>query len=189
MKDSNIPKVRSVLVDVAVCDRNGAPISDEMLSSGGARRPDGSLITQYSNPRIPEPALTEAVVAERKFDEALQRQSQARRRREEELAQATRERRLNEVRTGVNSFLEQVVYPTVKLWWRTRGPEDVKRAGRWIVAPLRREKAIEDLLQKEDPTTASPQSSDEDGARAADLLDGSPAEVIQIDKYRDRRSA
>jgi hypothetical protein len=188
MMEKKIPEVRSVLVDVAVHDKNGDVISDDLLSSGGARRPNGSLITHYSNPRIPEPAPTETA-AERNFDETLQRESQARRRREGEAAEAARERLLNEVSAGVNSFLEQVVYPKVNLWWKTRGPDDLKRAGRWLAARLRRDRAVEAPLPSQGPATEGPQASSEDASRAVEQPAAAIADIVQIDEYRDRRSA
>lgn len=107
--DEDQTEVRQVIVDVPVRDKSGQVISDDMLSSGGARSGNGSLVVQYRNPR---PART--VVSP--------------------VAHGTGEAAL----TDLKQVLHSVVGHLVLDWWERRGPEDVERAVRWGWAHLRR---------------------------------------------------
>lgn len=61
-----IPGTRKVLVDIATHDDHGEPITDDMLSSGGARD-RGPLVKQYTNPQpyTPAPARSAEATAQR----------------------------------------------------------------------------------------------------------------------------
>src|SRR6476660_3336853 len=115
-------KFREVLVDVAEYDKDGNPISFDSLSSGGARNADGSLITQYRNPRLPEPANEPEVDPE--FDEWLNREHEARVRREKEAEDLL----IKEYAELANLFLDnfvkpyarQVVIPRATELWNTK---------------------------------------------------------------------
>ncbi|MCD5341740.1 hypothetical protein LR392_05800 [Arthrobacter sp. AK04] len=133
--NSDKSKFREVLVDVAEYDKDGNVIPFDSLSSGGARNADGSLITQYRNPRLPEPADEPETNPE--FDEWLNREYDARRRREEE----AEDRRVKEyaeianlvVDNFVKPYAQQVVIPRATELWNTKVLPGGKRlAQRWI---------------------------------------------------------
>lgn len=109
--DEDQAEVRQVIVDVPVRDKSGQMISDDMLSSGGARSGNGSLVVQYRNPR---PARTVVRPVAHGTGEAAS--------------------------TDLKQVLSRYVYPLVLAWWERRGPEDVERAVRWGWARLHRPK-------------------------------------------------
>lgn len=128
-------KFREVLVDVAEYDKDGNPIPLDSLSSGGARNADGSLITQYRNPRLPEPANRPEINPE--FDEWLNREHDARLRREEE----AEDRRVKEYAEIANlvfdnlvkPYAQQVVIPRATELWNAKVLPGGKRlAQRWL---------------------------------------------------------
>lgn len=133
--NSDKSKFREVLVDVAEYDKDGNPIPLDSLSSGGARNADGSLITQYRNPRLPEPANEPEINPE--FDEWLNREHDARLRREEE-AEDRRRKEYAEIANlvfdnFVKPYAQQVVIPRTTELWNTKVLPGGKRlAQRWL---------------------------------------------------------
>lgn len=133
--NSDKSKFREVLVDVAEYDKDGNVIPLDSLSSGGARNADGSLITQYRNPRLPEPANEPE--ANREFDEWLNREHDARLRREEE-AEDRRRKEYAELANLVfdnlvKPYAQQVVIPRATELWNAKVLPGGKRlAQRWL---------------------------------------------------------
>lgn len=64
------PGVRQVIVDIPTHDDDGKPITDDMLSSGGARD-RGPLRKQYTNPRPYDPATDKPATAKAQRTEAV----------------------------------------------------------------------------------------------------------------------
>jgi hypothetical protein len=142
--NSDKSKFREVLVDVAEYDKDGNPIPLDSLSSGGARNADGSLITQYRNPRLPEPANEPEINPE--FDEWLNREHDARLRREEE-AEDRRRKEYAEIANlvfdnFVKPYAQQVVIPRASELWNTKILPGGKRLGQRWLRPKRRQPEV-----------------------------------------------
>ncbi len=202
MRSKKPTGTRRVVVDIPMHDVHGKPITDDMLSSGGARRPAGSgdgagsIISQYANPQSYENATREE--ADREFYASLDREYEAERRRVEHDAQVERDRRNAEIVDAVDQFLRAEVYPRIAKWWRASGPDDLKRLGRWVTTPLRRRKG-EDVLTSAEPAPLLVAEVDvEDDFRSVAPITFSapnedttpePANVVRMDDFREKRSA
>lgn len=195
-------KFRKVLVDVAEYDKDGNPIPLDSLSSGGARNADGSLIIQYRNPRLPEPANEPEINPE--FDEWLNREYDARRRREE----AAEERRRKDnaeiamfvVDEFVKPFMKKVIIPRATELLHTKVLPGGKRlAQRWLrpkrsqpEVPHESGDAPEFAAETANPPATSQHITDHTAgiSTAHEGGEDTPlADVLQIDEYQNRRSA
>lgn len=147
--NSDKSDIYEVLVDVPKHDKYGNPISFDSLSSGGARSVGGSIIAQYCNPRVPEPANVPE--SDREFDERLSREydarrsyeDEARRRREEE----EKERRRKEhedvaykllvivADKFVIPFMEEVIVSRATELWATKVKPEGKRLAQRLLRP------------------------------------------------------
>ena len=199
--NKDMMKVRQVIVDVPVYDKNGGLIAEERLSSGGAREPGGALIAQYRNPRpmtsVGKPDMN------RELDGGLNREyDEDRRRREEARAKAEHDRRVESTSRLVASLLEDFVFPIARAWWVTRGPDDLKALGRWVTSPFQRhqkdgsggsgnvrpyENSPADgvTAQAEDDLPEAAEAN----ARLSGVTEDEIAPVVALDDYRARRSA
>lgn len=144
------PGVRKVVVDIATHDDDGKPITDAMLSSGGARD-HGPIVKQYTNPQPYEQAPVQSD-EDREFDVYMQREADRRRRREEVTEE--RRRRENEefaaallqpVLDGAEQLVREVVAPWARRKWDERKAR--KRA-------LRESKAVGSAVVDSLPTTS-----------------------------------
>ncbi|WJH25419.1 hypothetical protein [Pseudarthrobacter defluvii] len=177
---SDKSKFRQVLVDVAQYDKDGNFIPLDSLSSGGARNADGSLITQYRNPRLVEPANEPE--ADREFDEWLNREHEARLRRQEE-AEELRHKEYAEIANLVVDnlvipFAQNVVIPQAKELWRSKvlpgGKQLVRRWHRTkrgqLEVPLVTEDATQLAAETRTPLGTGP--STDQNAGSADVQSG-----------------
>lgn len=134
---SDKSKFRQVLVDVAEYDKDGNPIPLDSLSSGGARNADGSLITQYRNPRLLEPANEPA--ADPEFDEWLNREHEARLRREEEAEDRRRKENAEIASLVVENliipFAKNVVVPRARNLWNAKVLPGGKQLAQRLLRP------------------------------------------------------
>lgn len=180
MANKKEPKVRQFIVDAEALDGDGADISDAQFGSGGARRADGTLINQYKNPRPYDPDTAGEDV---EFDAWLNRESEARTRREEAESQAAYDRRVQQTADGILWVLREVVAPIAQAYWDARGREDVRRFGQWVTSRVRRGSR---------GTTAETRPTDEatfpvaSSAASATTID-TPVGVINLEDYRGRR--
>jgi hypothetical protein len=200
--NSDKSNFREVLVDVAEYDKDGNPIPLDSLSSGGARNADGSLITQYRNPRLPGPANEPEVNPE--FAEWLNREYDARRRSEE----AAEERRRKDnaeiamfvIDEFVTPFVKKVIIPRASELLHTKVLPGGKRlAQRWIrpkgnqpEVPHESGDAPESAAETANPAATSRHIVDNTSgiSTAHDGGEDTPlADVIQINKNQNRRSA
>lgn len=202
--NSDKSEFQEVLVDVPKYDKDRKPIRPESFSSGGARNADGTLIAQYSNPRVPKPAN------EPESDERTIRENVVRSR-----AEAAEERRREEDFERFQVLMEKYLIPFTKNYllpgatklWDTKGrplwDTKVLPGGKRLAQQLFRPK----MSEPKGPTAnvGTPESAAETTEQTAaqhskdDAVETSPvqeavedtalADVIQIDKYQDRRSA
>lgn len=179
------PTTRKVIVDVDTTDATGNDITDDMLSSGGARRPDGSLASLYKNPT---PYVEPEDNAEaREFYARLNAEYAAQLRHEEREAQAQRDR---EVREWVDFFAhlwKEHGEPAVKAYWAARGPDDVQRLKRLVAKPFRRGKAAEKAVAAEEPCASRTQELPEQHEPGEQEAGERPEGIIDFQAYRARR--
>lgn len=212
--NSDKSDVYEVLVDVPKHDKDGNPISFDSLSSGGARSAGGSIIAQYCNPRVPEPANVPE--SDREFDERLSREYDARRRREydarrrrEEEAEERRRKELEDlayelltifVDKFVIPFTKEVIVPSVTELWGTKlKPEGKRHAQRLLRPKMSRPEvpqASGDTLEVADEIAdplATSQKITDHTTEISTVQEGSEdtplADVIQIGEFQNRRSA
>lgn len=180
MAKENEPKVRQFIVDADVLDQDGADIPDGQFGSGGARRADGTLINQYKNPRPYDPGTADG---DREFDDWLNRESEARTRREETESQAAYDRRVQQTADGILWALREVVAPIAHAYWEARGRDDARRFGQWVTSRVRRgsRKTAEELLPTHEATFPVGAST-----TSATTID-TPVGIINLDTYRRRR--
>jgi len=173
--------VRQFIVDAEVLDGDGVLISDEQFASGGARRADGTLINQYRNPR---PYDAGTLDEDREFDSWLDRESDARTRREDAESQAAYDRRVQQTADGIMWTLREVVVPFAKAYWDARGKEDAHRFGRWVASRVGRG-------TRETAEQANPKVEGEfpvGAAEASPTTIETPVGIINLDDYRGRRA-
>lgn len=179
------PTTRKVIVDVDATDSAGNDITDGMLSSGGARRPDGSLASLYKNPTpYVEPKDN---AEERELYARLIADSAAALRREEREAQAQRDREVREWVDLLAHLWEEHGEPAVRAYWATRGPDDVKRLKRFVAKPFRRGRTAEKGVAAEEPAASATQElagqPEPEDREAGEYPEG----VIDFQAYRARR--
>jgi hypothetical protein len=198
--NSDESEFQEVLVDVPKRDKDGNPISFDSLGPGGARNDNGTLKAQYRNPRRPKPA------DEPRADERTSHENDARRRREEEEAEERRrqqdfDRTLLLIDKYVIPFTKNYLIPgATKLWdtkgrplWDTKVVPGGKRLAQRLFRPKMSEPevpTVNDDASEFAAETANPLATFQH--RSADqeaVEDTAVADVIQIDKYQDRRSA
>lgn len=180
MANKKEPKVRQFIVDAELLDGDGADISDAQFGSGGARRADGTLINQYKNPRPYDPDNAEE---DREFDAWLNRESEARTRREEAESQAAYDRRVQQTADRILWVLHEVVAPIAQAYWDARGREDVRRFGQWVTSHVRRGSRTTTAESRPTEEATFPVSAPETSARTIDT----PVGIINLDDYRVRR--
>lgn len=174
--------VRQFIVDAEVLDGDGRSIADNQFGSGGARRPDGTLINQYKNPL---PYDADAGDEDREFDAWLDCESKARTQREAAESQAAYDRRVQQTADGILWVLREVVAPIAQAYWEARGKEDVQRFGQWVASRVRRgsRKPAAESSPKEE--VAFPVGAADASATTIDT----PVGIINLDDYRGRRVA
>lgn len=179
------PTSRKVIVEVDATDAAGNDITDDMLSSGGARRQDGSLASLYKNPT---PYVeSEDNAEEREFHARLNAESDARLRREEREARAQRDRELREWVDFLTQLWKEYGEPAVKAYWAIRGPDDVQRLKRLVTKPFRRGKAAEKGVIAEEPAAGTTQElAEQPGSEEREAIE-CPEGVIDFQSYRARR--
>lgn len=204
--NSDKSEFQEVLVDVAKRDKDGNPISFDSLSSGGARNANGSLKAQYRNPRPSKPAN------DSESDERTSRENEWRRRRAEETEERRRqqdfERNLLLIDKYAIPFTKNYLIPgATKLWdtkgrpfWDTKVLPGGKRLAQRLFRPRMSEPEVptvngdtpEFAAETANPLATSRQSTDHSAEISAvqeAVDDTAVADVIQIDKYQDRRPA
>lgn len=173
--------VRQFVVDAEVLDGDGANISDEQFGSGGARRADGTLINQYKNPRPYDAGTSDE---DREFDSWLDRESEARTRREEAESQAAYERRVQQTADGIMWVLREVVAPLAQAYWDARGKENVQRFGRWVARRVNRGSREMAAKPRRNGEVEFPVGAAEASASTIET----PVGIINLDDYRGRRA-
>ncbi|MCQ1985998.1 hypothetical protein [Arthrobacter sp. zg-Y844] len=203
--NSDKSEFQEVLVDVPKYDKNRKPIRPESFSSGGARNADGTLIAQYSNPRVPKLANEPA------SDERTSCEDDVRRRRAEVAEERRREEDFEHFLVLMDKYLipftKNYLLPAAAKLWETKGrplwDTKVLPGGKRLAQQLFRPN-----LSEPEGTTANvgtpgsaaettkplaAQHSTDDAVETSRVQeaveDTAVADVIQIDKYQDRRSA
>lgn len=179
MANKKEPTFRQFIVDAEAVDGDDKVISDEQFGSGGARRADGTFINQYKNPR---PYEADTSDEDREFDSWLDRESEARTRREEAESQATYDRRVQQTADGIIWVLREVVAPFAQAYWDARGREDVQRFGRWVASRVGR--GARETEPRPNGEVELPVGSAEASATTIET----PVGVINLDDYRTRRA-
>ncbi|MDH6236266.1 hypothetical protein [Cryobacterium sp. CG_9.6] len=194
-------KFWQVQVDMPKNDKDGNAISPDSWSSGGARNADGSLIMQYSNPRVLGSAGEPQ--SDRGFDERSSRKNSALRRREYDAEERRRED--NRVMAGflrdeiVIPLMRNVLLPAAAKWWDTTLRPEGKRFAQRVFRP---KSGSPESSQESGDTTIAADAADslatsrpvtdhltEASAVQEHIAGAAIAEVIQIDQYQNRRSA
>lgn len=197
---------QEVLVDVPKHDKDGNPISFDSLGPGGARNDDGTLKVQYRNPRRPKPAN------QPRADERSSRENDARRRREEEAEERRRQQNFDRTLLLIDKYVipltkNYLIPGATKLWdtkgrplWDTKVVPGGKRLAQRLFRPKLSEPEVptvngdapEFAAETANPPAAFRHSTNhtvEMSAEKEAVEDTAVADVIQIDKYQDRRSA
>lgn len=201
--NSDKSDVQEVLVDVPKYDKDGHPISLDSLSSGGARKPGGSIIVQYRNPRLPKSANEHEV--DRDFNKLARRNSHALRRREEEAEERRRRDRAERAARFVldnvaKPLVQQFVIPLVTELWDTKVLPEGKRRAQCLLRPKMSQSEVphesvdapEFAVATATPLATSQQSTDHTSeiSTVQERGEDTPlADVIQMDDYKKRRSA
>lgn len=122
---STTPEFRKVVVDIATHDDDGNPITDAMLSSGGARD-YGPIVKQYTNPQPYEQAPVRSD-EDRQVDAYRQREADRRQRRKEDAEERRRRENqefavelLKRVLDGAEWLRREVVAPWARRKWDER---------------------------------------------------------------------
>ena len=177
------PNVRKVIVDIATHDDHGNPITDAMLSSGGARD-RGPLVKQYTNPQPYEQAPVRSD-EDRKVGAYKQRQADTRQRREELAEELCRRKNqefavalLKPVLDGAERVVREIFIPWARGKWDQR--ESCK--------PTARESEAVDSTVIDPPDTNDHVVGVAE--RGVDVRESAPvqprafAPVVQIEEYR-----
>ncbi|WP_307218132.1 hypothetical protein [Microbacterium sp. SORGH_AS_0888] len=121
----------------------------------------------------------------REFDAWLNRESEARTRRDEAEDQAAYDRRAQQTADGILWVLREVVAPIAQEYWDARGKEDVQRFGRWVASRVGRGSR----KTAAEPTTTGEVAFPVAAADVSATTIDTPVGVIDLDDYRARRSA
>ncbi|WP_159599083.1 hypothetical protein [Agromyces humi] len=182
-KNPMTPGVRKVVVEIATHDDDGNPITDAMLSSGGARD-HGPIVKQYTNPQPYQQAPIRSE-EDREFDAYMQREADTRRRREEE----AEDRRRRENQEFVASLLqplfdgaERLVREIVVPWAVEKRNERKERKLALRESPAI-SRAVVDSPTGDEPVLVTIESG-ADIAESATVENIALAPIVQIEDYR-----
>ena len=180
-KKSTTPGVRKVVVDIATHDDDGNPITDAMLSSGGARD-HGPIVKQYTTPHPYEQAPVRSD-EDREFDAYMQREADRHQRREEEAEERRRRENqefvaalLQPVFDGAERLVREVVAPWARRKWDERKARKLALRESQAVG-----NAVVDSPTDDEPAVVAVESG-ADIAESAAVEDIAP--VVQIEDYR-----
>lgn len=179
MSDDNMgsaPSERDVLVSIPTHDDAGRPITDDMLSTGGARS-GGPFVKQYRNPRpVPsEPTLSAEAPGR---ESRLERETRVHEAREARLREEARAKSKADDQEFARWVYHEVLTPLGKWWWASRGPEDLARAQAFAVRQFHRVTAKRITVSK--PEADTPAEAPE-----LHVVDDAPAApVLDLDDYR-----
>jgi hypothetical protein len=182
-KKSTTPESRKLIVEIPTHDDHGNPITDAMLSSGGARA-HGPLVKQYFNPQPYEPTPVRSD-EDREFDAYMQRERDREQRRED-LAEERRRRARDKltadlihiVADHIERFALEVFFP-----WAGRKWEERKA----LKLELRESKAAESVAvdsPSEDERALIVVDTGTAVVESATVENIAPAPVVQIEDYR-----